>query len=45
MYFINSADVVIAFVSTFTLDVQIFDKPVINIYYDLIKTFGKKSEL
>jgi|SRR3989344_713973 len=32
---INVSDAVIAFASTFVLDVFVYDKPVINIYYDL----------
>jgi len=32
---LNQADVVIAFMSTFVLDAFVYDKPVVNIYYDL----------
>jgi hypothetical protein len=35
---INLSDVVVTSVSTFTLDAQIFDKPVVNVYYDLVNT-------
>ena len=35
---ISVSDVVITFVSTFALDAMVFDKPVINIYYDIQTT-------